>query len=239
VEELLTDPFIQKILSTDHRIQCSDLQEFREHVALYADSNPSELAKQSAPPAQRDRSHWPLVRTITIYTTAKILRDGVNLVYLPGTADTNEARVTQRKYLDTCDALCTVSDTTHTITENNARRVSTNVVKRSLPMDDLYEVDPFFYTEIDAFRSTCIVTSSKARATFCKRLARDSMFALQRMKLELTEFPPGEGKRISLPNILDSELSKLKEVIKLPRQRLNLATGKFEEYNYRFHPLHC
>jgi hypothetical protein len=141
VDALMNDSFVQRVINSDCRIESTDVLEFSDQVAQYIDSYP--IAGRQA--------CWPLVKKATIYINNSILRFGIALVDLPGSADTNMARVLQTKrYLNKCKALWIVSDITRAKTDKDAKEYLSEAVQMDLLLDRFYNAVTFVCTKTDS-----------------------------------------------------------------------------------------
>jgi len=86
VENLLAHPNVKGILGIGVPLASSSREEFSALIKPYIDSSNSKER------GGKSFAQWPLVKVVRLFIKSSILKDGIVLVDLPGSMDTNAAR---------------------------------------------------------------------------------------------------------------------------------------------------
>jgi hypothetical protein len=84
IDQLIEDPKVKAVLGATREIAEGDREVFAGKIRNYIDSNNTASGPAFA--------HWPLVKLVQLDVKSRILKDGLCLVDLPGSNDTNTAR---------------------------------------------------------------------------------------------------------------------------------------------------
>jgi Dynamin family len=145
-EELLGEPYVQKMLDSKEHVQASTESDFAQRIKKYIESSNPEDGDEGA------ISLWPLVKVVRIFVKAEILKRGIILVDLPGSHDTSAARVAvtdnYRKNL-TASVVC--APAVRAGSDKVAQQLLSSVDRRNMQLDGLYTSDSllFVVTKID------------------------------------------------------------------------------------------
>lgn len=114
--QLLDNPYVTNKLGSITRIAKSRKSEFAAEIRSYVDSGNPESDIPTI---------WPLVKLVRVYTKATILEQGITLVDLPGSHDSNAARSAMAAaYLENLSVTCVVGNINRGIDERNVSLTS-------------------------------------------------------------------------------------------------------------------
>lgn len=142
---LMNDITVSELLGKTDVIEMATNQgiRFAEKIRKYIDSTPRLGARRS-----KAAPYWPLVKVVRIFTKSPVLRTGLVLVDLPGSGDSNAARVmVAQSYMDQVSAICIVADIKRALTNSVAKNLfgRGTVLKRRLLRDGLLDDEHTFF----------------------------------------------------------------------------------------------
>jgi GTPase SAR1 family protein len=111
-------------------------EKFAEKIRKYIDSTPRLGARR------HKAAHWPLVKVLRIFTKSPVLRTGLVLADLPGSGDSNAARVmVAQSYMEQVSAIRIVADIKRALTNSVAKNLfgRGTALKRRLLRDGLLD----------------------------------------------------------------------------------------------------
>jgi hypothetical protein len=125
VNDLLQHPNVKNILGEPKRFSKQSLEEFSSAIRPYIDSSNSKEGNGKA------FAQWPLVKLVRLIVKSRILKDGIILVDLPGSMDTNSSRsVIAENYQKNLTVTCVVAPTARAASDkpvsNFCPRISTS-----------------------------------------------------------------------------------------------------------------
>jgi hypothetical protein len=131
VHNLLDHPNVKNILGKSKIIESSNLEDFSAAIKPYINSsNSKEDGGESF-------AHWPLVKVVQLYMKSRILKDGIMLVDLPGSMDTNAARgAIAENYHKNLSLTCVVAPTARASSDKPAQDLLGKVHQRTLQLDN-------------------------------------------------------------------------------------------------------
>jgi hypothetical protein len=106
VKDLLEHPNVKNILGQSKWISNKSLEEFASAIKPYIDSSTSKEG------SGKSFAQWPLVKLVRLLVKSRILMDGIILVDLPGSMDTNTSRsAVAENYQKNLTVTCVVAPT--------------------------------------------------------------------------------------------------------------------------------
>lgn len=147
VASLMEDASVNSILGKSTTIKSATLEDFSAAIKPYIDSSNSQ--EQGG----RSFAQWPLVKVVHLYLKSKILKDGIVLVDLPGSMDTNSARgAIAENYQKNLSVTCVVAPTARAASDKPAQDLLGKVTQLRLQLDNQFNSDhlAFIVTKTDS-----------------------------------------------------------------------------------------
>ncbi|RDL41492.1 uncharacterized protein BP5553_01471 [Venustampulla echinocandica] len=135
VSELIDDPNVKDILGESASIFDHSQDRFAERVKPFIESGRVKNGRSSF-------AQWPLVKLVRLRIKSAILRNGVVLVDLPGTMDSNVARgAIAGKYQENLAVTCVIAPTQRAASDKPAQDLLGKITQRSLQLDGRFSSD--------------------------------------------------------------------------------------------------
>ncbi|KAH8820314.1 hypothetical protein F5884DRAFT_866052 [Xylogone sp. PMI_703] len=177
-EELLEHPAVRDVIGTTREIYGGDKESFADILRQYTESD--EYGKKTS-------ALWPLVKVVKIFVKSEILKDGIVLVDLPGSMDSNTARsIAAENYQQELAVTCIVSPATRAISEKNAQDLLLKHNKRNLQLDGRYDARKLCFIISQTDRSFNYLHYSKHHANLHKTL-RETWNEIETLRQKIKE----------------------------------------------------
>jgi len=138
VKSLLEHSNVKDILGKSKNISEESREAFAAAIKPYIDSSTSKEEGSSG----KAFAHWPLVKLVRLYVKSRILKDGIILVDLPGSMDTNAARgAIAEQYQKNLSVNCIVAPTARAASDKPAQDLLGKVAQRTLQLDNRFSAD--------------------------------------------------------------------------------------------------
>ena len=121
---------------------------FYRSVQAWAASRGRSIGKKDATPTESES--WPLIKVVKIYTRSPALSTGAVIVDLPGTHDSNAARVAVNdRYIEECTWVWIVAAITRAVDDKSAKELLGAAFKRQLKFDGALSNISFICSKTD------------------------------------------------------------------------------------------
>ncbi|KAH9214053.1 hypothetical protein DL95DRAFT_504805 [Leptodontidium sp. 2 PMI_412] len=149
IKDLLEHPNVKDVLGKSKNIMDESREDFAAQIKPYIDSSTSKEVGSSG----KAFAHWPLVKLVRLHVKSRILKDGIVLVDLPGSMDTNAARgAIADNYQKNLSVNCIVAPTARAASDKPAQDLLGQVAQRTLQLDNRFSADHlcFIVSKIDS-----------------------------------------------------------------------------------------
>jgi hypothetical protein len=124
VKDLLQHPNVKNILGQSKWITNKSLEEFAPAIKPYIDSSDSKEGNGG-----RSFAQWPLVKLVRLLVKSRILMDGIILVDLPGSMDTNSSRsAVAENYEKNLTVTCVVAPTARAASDKPVSHICLHIL---------------------------------------------------------------------------------------------------------------
>ena len=147
VQALLDHPNVKNILGKPKSIVMDNLEGFSAAIKPYIDSS------NSKEDSGKSFAQWPLVKVVRLYVKSQILKDGIVLVDLPGSMDTNAARgAIAENYQKNLSVTCVVAPTQRAASDKPAQELLGKATQMTLQLDNHFSSEHlcFIVSKIDS-----------------------------------------------------------------------------------------
>ena len=128
VNDLLQHPNVKNVLGQPKRFSKQYLEEFSSAIKPYIDSTSSKEG------GGKSFAQWPLVKVVRLIVKSRILKDGIILVDLPGSMDTNYSRsAVADNYQKNLTVTCVVAPTARAASDKPVSYICLHMSTSFLP----------------------------------------------------------------------------------------------------------
>lgn len=136
VQNLLNNANVKDILGKRERFIECNREKFAALIKPFIDSSNS---KQEG---GKSFAQWPLVKVVYLQMKSRVLQEGIILVDLPGSMDTNAARgAIAETYQKNLSVTCVVAPTARAASDKPAQDLLGKVAQRTLQLDNRFSAD--------------------------------------------------------------------------------------------------
>ncbi|KAK4455827.1 hypothetical protein QBC34DRAFT_453465 [Podospora aff. communis PSN243] len=147
VADLAKTPDVARCLGTVEKLSAPDCRSLLQQVRKYIDSKDK---KSSGEADQGVMEYWPLVKVVKIFTKSAVLKNGLVLVDLPGSRDSNAARsAVAANYIERCTGIWIVVPINRAVDDQTAQKLMTDNLRQQLQLDGTCSTVTFICTKTD------------------------------------------------------------------------------------------
>ncbi|TVY80439.1 Nuclear GTPase SLIP-GC [Lachnellula suecica] len=193
IPNLLAHPNVKGILGKSKTIIDSTRDGFASKIKPFIDSSNSKEE------GGKSFAQWPLVKLVRIQIKSNILKDGIVLVDLPGSMDTNVARgAIAENFQKNLSVTCVVAPTQRAVSDKPAQDLLGRVTQRTLQLDNHFSSDKlcFIVSKTDSSLNVpryikthpnveqLLASNFENEARFNERLARAKDYCTERREIQ-------------------------------------------------------
>ncbi|KAM7222463.1 hypothetical protein V8F06_002241 [Rhypophila decipiens] len=189
---LAHDPSVAHLLGSTAKVSASTSEDLLESLEEYIDSTKKDGSV----------ANWPLVKVVRVFAKVPVLESGLVIVDLPGTQDSNAARLAvAAKYIEKCTGLWVITQIIRATDDKIAQKLMGQSFRRQMQIDGTYSVVTFICSKTDDLSVT-----EKLRATPEGEKAKATNEKLKKLSLELKKLQKE-------PQAIKSRIAELAKLI--------------------------